>query len=110
MLEFGWAELLIIVAVAIFVIGPKDIPGIMYAIGRFVRRLQYIRYAVTQQLDDVLQAGDVEELRKGVNIETMRTTDDVRHEMDVDLDTDTIENNADKTIVSKQQQDDKKDV
>ena len=80
MLDFGWAELLIICAVAVFVIGPKDIPNIMYGLGRFMRRLQYIRYAVSQQFDDLMNAGDIEELRKGVNFEVNRSEADIKQE------------------------------
>ena len=75
MLDFGWAELLIIVAVAVFVIGPKDIPNVMYGLGRLVRRFQYVKYAVSQQFDDLMNTGDIEELRKGVNFETRQSSD-----------------------------------
>lgn len=84
MLDFGWAELLIIVAVAVFVIGPKDIPNIMYGLGRLMRRFQYIRFAVSQQFDDIMQAGDIEELRKGVNFEASRSEQSVQDEIDED--------------------------
>lgn len=84
MLDFGWAELLIIVAVAVFVIGPKDIPKIMYGLGRFMRRLQYIRFAVSQQFDEIMNAGDIEDLRKGVNFETARSDAAVQDEIDED--------------------------
>lgn len=70
MMDIGWAEILLILAVAVFVIGPQDIPKIMYGVGRFVRRLQYVRFAISQQFDDILKAGDIEELRRGVNFET----------------------------------------
>jgi sec-independent protein translocase protein TatB len=83
-LDFGWAELLIIVAVAVFVIGPKDIPKIMYGLGRMLRRVQYIKYAVSQQFDDIMNTGDIEELRKGVNFETARSKEDVAHEKSED--------------------------
>lgn len=73
MLDFGLPELLIIVAIAVFVIGPSDIPKIMYGLGRLFRRFQYVRYAMSQQFDDVLKAGDIEELRKGVNFEAPET-------------------------------------
>lgn len=84
MLDFGWAELLIIVAVAVFVIGPKDIPNIMYGLGRLMRRLQYIRFAVSKQFDDILEAGDIEELRKGVNFEAKRSEEEIKQEQDDD--------------------------
>lgn len=73
MLNFGWAELLIVMAVAVFVIGPQDIPKIMYGLGRVMRRFQYIRYAFSQQMDDILRAGDIKELQRGVNIGAEQT-------------------------------------
>jgi sec-independent protein translocase protein TatB len=82
-LDFGWAELLVIVAVAVFVIGPKDIPNIMYGLGRLFRRFQYIRFAVSKQFDDILNAGDIEELRKGVNFEA-RKDEEIKQEQDDD--------------------------
>jgi len=85
-LDFGWAELLIIVAVAVFVIGPKDIPNVMYSLGRVVRRIQYIRFAISQQFDDLMQVADVEELRKGVNFEQTRTSQELSDEEDEDAD------------------------
>ena len=100
MLDFGWAELLIIVAVAVFVIGPKDIPKIMYGLGRLLRRVQYIKYAVGQQFDDIMNTGDLEELRKGVNFESPRSKEDIIHEKsedgEVDGDDLTEEGNDDK--------------
>ena len=72
MFDVGWSEMLVIVAVAVLVIGPKDIPKIMYQAGRFFRRLQYMKFAMSQQFDEVLRAGDIEELRRGVNFEAPR--------------------------------------
>lgn len=97
MLDFGWAELLIIVAVAVFVIGPKDIPNIMYGLGRLMRRFQYIRFAVSQQFDDIMNAGDVEELRKGVNFEAARSDASVQDETDADEDLEEKEDVDDKS-------------
>jgi sec-independent protein translocase protein TatB len=73
MFDVGWSELLVIAVIAVFVIGPKDIPKIMYQLGRLMRRLQYVRFAMSQQFDDLLKAGDIEELRKGVNFEVSNT-------------------------------------
>ncbi|MEM6812073.1 MAG: twin-arginine translocase TatA/TatE family subunit [Pseudomonadota bacterium] len=87
MLDFGWVELLIIIIVAVFVVGPKDIPHIMQGIGRFVRRFQYVKFAISQQFDELMQAGDIEELRKGVNFEQRSQQDvqkDIQNEQDED--------------------------
>lgn len=73
MFDLAWSEILVIVLVAALVIGPKDIPKIMYHIGRLFRRLQYVRFAMSQQFDEILKAGDIEELRRGVNFEAPKT-------------------------------------
>ncbi len=64
MLDFSWPELFVIAAVALIVIGPKDIPQIMHTLGRFVRRLQYVRFAMSQQFDDFMKEHDLEDIRK----------------------------------------------
>lgn len=64
MLDFSWSELLVIVIVALVVIGPKDIPDIMHTLGRFVRRLQYVRFAMSEQFDDFMKEHDLEDIRK----------------------------------------------
>ena len=63
MLDFGLAELLLIMALAVLVIGPKEIPELMRGLGRVVRRLQYIKFGLSQQFDDFMQEHDLEELR-----------------------------------------------
>lgn len=69
MFGIDWSELMVILVIAVIVIGPKDIPKIMYTLGRLARRFQYAKFAMTQQFDEILKAGDIEELRRGVNFE-----------------------------------------
>ena len=64
MLDFGWSELLIIIAVAVLVIGPQDIPKIMRSLGRMVRRFQYMKFALTQQFEDFMQDNELTEIQK----------------------------------------------
>jgi Tat protein translocase TatB subunit len=58
MFDFGWAELLIIAAIAVFVIGPQDIPKIAYQIGKFFRRIKYMQFALTSQFDDFMEKAE----------------------------------------------------
>ena len=69
MLDFGWPELFLIIAVAIIVIGPEEIPVVMVALGRIMRRLHYIKYTISQQFDDVMRDADLDDIRKSVNFE-----------------------------------------
>lgn len=73
MFDLAWSEILVIVLIAVLVVGPKDIPKILYHAGRFFRRFQYARFAMSRQFDEILKAGDIEELRRGVNFEAPKT-------------------------------------
>lgn len=64
MLDFSWAEFLVVAAVSVFVIGPKELPQIMRGAGRIVRRLQYVRYAFSRQFEDFMREHDLAELQK----------------------------------------------
>lgn len=95
MFDVGWTEMLVIAAVAVMVIGPKDVPRIMYQVGRFFRRLQYMKFAMSQQFDEVLRAGDIEELRRGVNFEAPQDNVKItpprdRDEAEADADADIV--------------------
>jgi len=61
MFDFGWAEILIIAAIALFVIGPQDIAKIAYQIGKFFRRIKYMQYALTGQFDDFMKTAEGKE-------------------------------------------------
>lgn len=68
MLDFGWSEFLLILVLAVFLLGPKDIPQVVYQAGRFVRRLQYMKYGLTKQFDAFMEQNDLNELRRGASL------------------------------------------
>ena len=72
MFDFSWSELLVVAAVAVVVIGPKELPAMMHTLGRVVRRLQYVRYAFSQQFEDFMAQHDLDGLHKSVNFEAGR--------------------------------------
>lgn len=69
MFDIGWSELLLVAVVAVLVIGPDELPAIMRMLGRVVRRLQYVRYAFSQQFEDFMKENDLSDIRKQVNFE-----------------------------------------
>ncbi len=69
MLDFGWPELLLILAVIVFVTGPQDIPKLLYQAGRMARRVQYLRFTMSDKFDAFMREHDLQELRKG-NLES----------------------------------------
>ncbi len=68
MLDFGWSEFLFIIVIAVFLLGPKDIPEVIYQFGRLARRVQYLRYGLTKQFDAFMEQNDLNELRRGGGI------------------------------------------
>lgn len=81
MLDVGWSEIFLIMAVTVLVMGPEEIPKIMMTFGRIVRRLNYVRFAMTQQFEAMMkEAGiDPNELNMNVNFEAGRYE---RHDFD----------------------------
>ena len=72
MLDFGFIELIFIIAVAVIAIGPKELPGLMRGLGNLMRRISYAKYAFTSQFDEFMKDADLDDIRNGVNFETKR--------------------------------------
>lgn len=70
MLEVGWTELVLIMAIAVLVVGPSEIPALMVGLGRLVRRITYLKYAFSQQFDEFMKQADMDDIAKSVNFET----------------------------------------
>ena len=63
MFDISWSELLLFMIVAVIAIGPKQLPDVLYAIGRVVRRMQYMRFALSKQFEDFMEQNDLNQLR-----------------------------------------------
>lgn len=75
MFDFGFAELLLIIVLIVLVMGPKEIPVVMRQLGRIVRRLQYVRFAVSQQFEDFMRTHDLD-INNQVNFEAGASKED----------------------------------
>lgn len=67
MFDIGWSELLLIVIVAVIAIGPNQLPGVLYGLGRVFRRMQYMRFALSKQFDDFMEQNDLNQIRNMKN-------------------------------------------
>jgi sec-independent protein translocase protein TatB len=64
MFDIGWTEMMVIVIIAIFVIGPKDLPKVLRALGRWVRKARVIAREFQNSVDDMLRESELDELKK----------------------------------------------
>ena len=61
MLDIAWPEVLIIGAVALVVIGPKDMPKAMYALGRFAGKARVFVQDLRRAYEQISQEAEAAE-------------------------------------------------
>ncbi|MCR9256082.1 MAG: Sec-independent protein translocase protein TatB [Alphaproteobacteria bacterium] len=67
MFDIGWQELTLVIVVAIIVIGPRELPGTLRTIGKFVRKMKSMAREFQGQMDEMAREADLEDVRKQVS-------------------------------------------
>lgn len=86
MLDIGWAELLVVGVVALLVVGPKELPGLLRTIGRYVGMVRRQANEFKAQFDEAIRETELDEIRKEVDAirnDTTSTIRDVEKSVDV---------------------------
>ena len=79
------ADFLIVAAIALIVVGPKDLPKMLRQVGRFVGKMRAMADDFKSSFEDMARQSELDELRK--EVEAMRTQNptsvfsDVKNEM-----------------------------
>lgn len=63
MFDIAWSELFLIGAVALLVVGPKDLPQLMRTVGRAVRSMKRMAGEFHGHWDDLMRESELQELR-----------------------------------------------
>ncbi|GBF25827.1 sec-independent protein translocase protein TatB [bacterium MnTg02] len=66
MFDIGWSELLIIAAVAIIFVGPKDLPRMLRTVGQTVGKFKRMAGEFRTQFDDALRDSELQELNETI--------------------------------------------
>ena len=64
MLDLGWTELLLIGIVALIVVGPKDLPGMFRAVGRFVGKAKGMAREFSRAMNDAADQSGMSDIQK----------------------------------------------
>ena len=64
MFDVGPSELLLIVIVAVIVIGPKELPAALRAVGRWIGQMRRVSVHFRTGLDAMIREAEMEELEK----------------------------------------------
>ncbi len=68
--EFGVVEMLVIGAIALIVVGPKDLPILMRRVGKFIAQARNMAAEFRSSFDEMARQAELDELRK--EVEAMR--------------------------------------
>ena len=66
MFDIAWSELALIAAVALIVIGPKDLPRVMRTVGQWTRQARQMATEFQRNLDDMMHDSEMQDLRREV--------------------------------------------
>jgi sec-independent protein translocase protein TatB len=62
--DIGWTELAVIACVAILVVGPKELPGMLRTIGKTVGQLRKMAGDFQKQFDEAVREAELDEVKK----------------------------------------------
>lgn len=66
MFDIAWSEMLVIGAVALVVIGPKDLPKALRAVGEAVGKVRRMASEFQNQFNDAMREAELHEIKKQV--------------------------------------------
>lgn len=63
---FSWQHIAILLAVALVVVGPKDLPPLMHKAGKWAAKARRMAGDVRRSFDDMARQSEMDELRKEI--------------------------------------------
>ena len=64
LLDIGWQEFVLTGVVALVVLGPKELPGVMRTAGGLLRKARMIAHEFRVSLDELAEEAELEEFRE----------------------------------------------
>ncbi len=66
MLDVGWSEMAIVAVVALFVIGPKELPRALRTIGRYAGKIKAVAREFQDSIDDAVREAELDDVKKQI--------------------------------------------
>ncbi len=64
--SFGFAEFFVVMAVALIVVGPRDLPKLMRQLGGFARKARGLAEEFQRSFDEIGREAELDELRREI--------------------------------------------
>ncbi|HEX4411641.1 MAG TPA: Sec-independent protein translocase protein TatB [Xanthobacteraceae bacterium] len=77
MFDISWTEFLLIGIVALVVIGPKELPGVMRSLGQWTRKIRGMATEFQNQFQEAMREAEMTDLKKQVDDLAQGVTKDI---------------------------------
>src|SRR3984893_15097454 len=67
MFDIAWGEFIVIAVVALIVIGPKELPAVLRAIGQWITKISHMAAEFQGQFQEALREAEMADLKKEVD-------------------------------------------
>ena len=84
--SLGWGEMLVIATVAILVVGPKELPGMLRTVGKTFRQLKNMAGDFQKQFSEALDETDMADLKDLKNMNPLNEIKDSLNPLKQDMD------------------------
>src|SRR5580704_3870814 len=78
MFDISWTEFLLIGVVALVVIGPKELPGVMRSLGQWTRKLRGMAADFQNQFQEAMREAEMADLKKQVDDMAQGIKEDIK--------------------------------
>jgi len=83
MFDIGWTELLVLAVVAILIVGPKDLPRMLYALGQAVGKMRRQADDFRRQFNESMREAGMDEVRNDMKkMSDLNPANQVRNEIE----------------------------
>ena len=87
MFDIGWGELVVIGIVALIAIGPKELPGVLRAVGQWVGKIKRMASDFQGQFQEAMREAEMTDLKKQFDdttsaVKSAFDTTDIKNEME----------------------------
>ena len=82
MLDIGWTEILVITVVALFIVGPKDIPKALRMVGIWIGKLKSLSREFQNTVEDAVRDSELDEVKKQIESAKNDFTKEMTETMD----------------------------
>lgn len=82
MFDIGWSEMLIIGAVALVVIGPKELPGALKTFAYWMKQARKLAREFQSGVDDMIRQAELDEAKQAVEDARRKLNRDIENAVD----------------------------